>query len=158
MTERVDDVVLVVAARKAWPFYLEAAGYLCQPGRFFRPAGWMAFYAQRTIYPAVARIRSIVDEVDANERTLVRSMLSPDPLDRELGKLIRIARERVWNDKHLKAVLLSAQDDPETVILNGGKGLHHSGASAWTMGQRYTSLQALRQATTTDDLPSSSDA
>jgi len=147
-----DEVVAVVAARKAWPFYLEAAGYWCQLGRGFRDAKWLGFYADRTIYPKVARVLGNYPAVDLNEASLARCSLSPDPHDRHLAKMIRVARDHVWNTGTQQALVLSAPDAPETVTLNGGAGLHHSGSSAWTMGQRYTTMGALMSARSTEDL------
>lgn len=149
-----DELVAVVAARKAWPFYLEAAGYWCQLGRAFRGARWLAFYADRTIYPKVARVLRNYPAVDPNEASLARFALSPDPQDTHLAKMIRVAREHVWNAGTQQAFLLSAPDALETVTLNGGSGLHHAGTTAWTMGQRYTTMGALMNASSTEDLVS----
>jgi hypothetical protein len=147
-----NDVVVVVAARKAWPFYLEAAGYWCQLGRGFRGAQWFAFYADRTIYPKVARVVRNYPSVDPSEAILARCALSPDPHDRHLAKMIRVSREHVWNAATQQAFLLTEPDSPETMTLNGGEGLHHAGSSAWTMGQRYTTIGALTTAHSTQDL------
>lgn len=147
-----DDLVVIVAARKAWPFYQEAAGYFCQIGRSFRGAEWMGFYADRTIYPAVARVRRTYEQVDVNEGSVARYSLSPDPRDRQLSRMVRVARDQFWGSDTVQALLLTEQHSVETVQLNGGAGLHHAGSSAWTMGQRYTTLGALMHARSTEDL------
>jgi hypothetical protein len=46
-------------------------------------------------------------------------------------------------------VLLSPSDSPETVTLDP---VPHEGEAAWTMFQRFTDLDRLRSAATTDDL------
>ncbi len=151
MTEA--DTVVIVAARKAWPLYLEGSGYLCQPGRSFRDVQYMGFYAQRTIYPKVAKILHTRQDVDRSDACAARLQLSPDALDRRLGRLLRVAGRQLWQSGNHMAFVLSDPEANETITLNGGAGIHHAGASAWTMGQRYTTLSALRFATTTDDLP-----
>jgi hypothetical protein len=146
------EVVVVVAARKAWPFYLEAAGYWCQLGRRFRGAEWFGFYSDFTIYPKVARVVRNYPSVDPSEGTLARCSLSPDPHDRHLAKMIRVSREHVWNTATQQAFVLTGPTSAETVTLNGGEGLRHVGANAWTMGQRYTTIGALTNARSTRDL------
>ena len=54
---------VAVAARNAWSEYQMYHAYICQPGRMFQPVQYMAFYAASQIYPAVARILEVKDNV-----------------------------------------------------------------------------------------------
>ncbi len=54
---------VVVAARNAWPEYHRYHAYICQPGRTFQPVQYLAFYAASQIYPVVARIREVTDNI-----------------------------------------------------------------------------------------------
>ncbi len=54
---------VAVAARNAWSEYQMYHAYICQPGRTFQPVQYMAFYAASQIYPAVARILEVKDNV-----------------------------------------------------------------------------------------------
>ena len=50
------SVVVVVAARHAWPEYQRYSAYICQPGRAFKPVKRIAFYSNGQIYPLVPLI------------------------------------------------------------------------------------------------------
>lgn len=53
-----NDDTVIVAARSAWPFYLDTGAYVCQPNRAFREGlTHLGFYADSAIQPLVPRIR-----------------------------------------------------------------------------------------------------
>lgn len=142
----------MVATRKAWPFYLEAGGYFFQPGRTLHEAMWTGFHANRTDYPAVAKVRRVYEEVQLTDSSLARYTLSPDPLDRALAKMIQVSRDHLWGFGPEKAFVPSGRDAPETVHPNGGSGLHHAGSTAWTMSRRNRALGVFMDAQSTADL------
>ncbi len=142
-----DDTV-IVAARSAWPEYNAISAYICQPDRTFREGlTHLGFYADGAIQPLIARIRRhelaipfTYNEIEARRRGG----------DFEIADLIASqlqTRTRVEGDAY-GVVLLSGQDDAETVhlvapIINDTKAA--SGRTwAWTLSQRYTSLDKLR--------------
>ena len=59
-----NDDVVIVAARVAYPEYLEHSVYVCQPNRAFRDGlSHLGFYAEGAIQPYVARILHRADPV-----------------------------------------------------------------------------------------------
>jgi hypothetical protein len=154
-----DDVV-IVAARLAWPEYLERSVYVCQAERAFR-AGLthMGFYANGAIQARVPRIRYREDLVIFTHEEATRRDASSDT-DRTVGELIRtlLAYSPREEGKQYQVFLLSGPEDPDTVrlahqIINDTVAA--SGRPfAWTMGQRYVSLASLTRpgVTSTSDL------
>lgn len=143
------DLVAIVAAREAWPLYLRVSAYITQNRRAIRPTLRLGFYARRTIYPSFPLVLSRHDDVDVSDEAAGRLLLSIDPVQQRLGAVVQGALDYGWSQKRLTVFLLTAPDDPRTVTRTE---IHHSGVNAWTMGQRYASLAALRAATTTEDL------
>lgn len=134
-----DDTV-VVAARSAYDDYLRFSAYICQPGRAFKPGlTHMGFYRSGQIEPKVPAIVARVDNVilgsDVEERLqpLVDQLLRDDA--------------RVEGQAH-QVFLLTEPDDPNTVDLPSPIRNTTTTASgrawAWTLGQRYVTLKALR--------------
>jgi hypothetical protein len=143
---------VIVAARAAWGYYLRHGAYVCQGGRSFRPVQWMGFYRSKQIEPLVAEILDRRDNVAFtwdNQRHLIES---PDDDDFAIARVIEfslIEGSRHEGDRH-GVFLLSREDDSRTFTLDAP--IQHRGTSAWTMHQRYTSLDRLARAQTTEDL------
>ena len=146
----VTDDVVIVAAGNAWPFYRQAAAYVCRSGRSFRPVSYLGFYSQRTIHGAVAAIESVYDNVVLNQTEAARLALSLDGAEQRLGNVIAAALSSAWKEgESCKIILLSPLGGPQTQKFTP---IPHHGRSAWTMSQRYANLSALTDAKTTDDL------
>jgi hypothetical protein len=147
----VDDTV-VVAARFAYPAYLQAGAYTCQPDRSFRPVSYMGFYADREVKPQIARIRHHEGAVLFSVEVADALVQDESPHRRRMAEVMRAqltAGVRAEGDTR-SMFILSAADDPETVLLE--QAVPHRGRGAWTQGQRYTSLERLGNAEDTGDL------
>lgn len=143
-----DDVV-VVAARFAYPEYLQRSLYICQAERAFRGGlTHMAFYADGAIQIELARIHYREDLVMfAEEEAKKRSTGS------DADKLIASAIEADLQSgpreegKQYQVFLLSEPNSPETIKLANpivNDTVAESGRPwAWTMNQRYVSLAGL---------------
>jgi hypothetical protein len=145
----VKDECVVVAARTAWPAYLKHGVYVCQAGRTFKAVDWLAFYCDGEVKPKIAKISESKDVKFPDKSGDADPNLS-DPVKRWLN-------DNQWAyGQTLKVFDLSGPKDATTENL--GKTLpndlaNSSGrAYAFTQGQRYTSLEALRSAKTTKDL------
>lgn len=150
-----DDTV-IVAARAAWPEYKSFAAYVCQPNRAFREGlTHFGFYADGAIQPLIARLRDYRPSVvfTGEEAQRLRGEGAG-----EVGNLIETLLEKKLRShgETYGVVLLSGPDDPATVVLDKPIVNDIKSASgrtwAWTLGQRYTSLQRLRSACFTSDL------
>lgn len=140
---------VVVAARIAWPAYEKHGVYVCQAGRTFRKVDWLAFYCGGEIQPKVAKIHYSKDVKFPDKNGDTDTNLS-DQVKRWLKD-----NEHAYGQT-LKVFKLSRPEDNETVDLEktipndlkneSGRGY------AFTQGQRYTSLDALKNAETTKDL------
>ena len=145
--------VAIVAAGNAWPFYRLTGAYVCQARRTFRNVRHLGFYSQRTIHGAIAAIEHIQDGVLLSQAEAARLALSLDPLEQRLGNVIAAALAAAWHEgERSKVMLLTTLDDPRTTTF---PPIRHLGRAAWVMSQRYTSLDALQTAITTDDLTES---
>ena len=155
-----NDDVVVVAARFGYPEYLARAVYICQPERAFRDGlTHLAFYANGAIQVHVPRIRHREDLV-AFTRAETVNRSAGTAFDRTIGAAIEADLNAGTREdgRQYQVFLLSAPEDPETVrlprpIINDT--VAESGRPwAWTMGQRYLSLERLRRpgATRTSDL------
>lgn len=143
--------VVVVAARRAWPEYNETHAYVCQPNRSFQQVSRIAFYSKGNVYPLVPKILESHENVEMNR----------DEYDGELGTLVnRLLDLGLRKEgKRNKVILLSAPDSPDTLKLpqaipNDMKSKTGKG-TAFTMGQRYVSSDALLVAKTTSELAES---
>ena len=160
----VNDVV-VVAAKDAYPEYVDDgyAAYVCQPGRYFRPGVQrLGFYTQGQVKPQLPRIRAVFDNVVFTEPASDAAALAtgvagdtPETRDELRGLIERMVGDyaRPEGPEH-KVLLLEPEDEAlhldapienDTVAASGRPW-------AWTLGQRYTSLEALRGAGTTSEL------
>jgi hypothetical protein len=155
-----NDDAVVVAARFAYPEYLEHGFYICQAGRAFR-AGLthMGFYAEAAIQPFVARIRYREDNVLFTlEEAAVRKIESD--VDGLVGNAIEISLASGTREPEARyqVFVLSGAQDPDTIHLPQPIGNDTISASgkiwAWTIGQRYTSVVNLMKpgVTVTSDL------
>ncbi|WP_442484206.1 hypothetical protein [Aeoliella sp. SH292] len=143
----VNDVV-VVAAREAWPEYQNYHAYVCQPNRTFQQVQRMGFYTHGAIQTLIPRILEAHVDVE----------FDPTKLKGDLKKLAVQLLEHSTRQKgsHFDVMFLSAPDSDDTVklarpILNDIRAA--SGRPwAYTMSQRYVTLQALAKASTTSDL------
>ncbi len=156
-----NDDVVVMAARSAYPEYLAHRVYVCQPGRPFRDGlTHLAFYTDKAIQPHVARILlredSIVFSYDDAAR---RRREGGEQQDRIADTIETLLADGSRHTGELYQVfLLSGPDEVDTVNLHQPIANTTTSASgrptAWTMGQRYTSLARLTRpgVTTTDDL------
>lgn len=145
-----NDVLIVAArtARTAWPEYNQFHAYVCQPNRPFQQVSRMGFYSGGNIYPLVPQILATYNDVEIRR----------NGYDGELGKLVEYLLDNDLRPEgqRFKVVLLSAPDAQETVkltapILNDMTA--KSGRPvAFTMGQRYATLDALRRAKVTSEL------
>lgn len=147
--ETLDDEVLIVAARAAWPLYQHAAAYITHNERFFRPTLRMGFYSSRTVYPAFPLILRRHDNVMIDEQSAATRLLSPNADEQRLGAIVKAAVDYGWGSDVLSVLVLTAIDDPRTLRR---PEIHHDGASAYVMGQRYARVGSLLQAETTADL------
>ncbi len=141
-----DDTV-VVAARSAWPEYLQLAAYICQPNRSFR-AGlkYFGFYAEGVIQPLIAQIRQhhvavLFTPAEAIARRASGQTEVADLIDHLLSD-----GSRTENESY-DVLLLTGPDDPQTVHLKApitNDTVTESGKPwGWTLSQRYTSLDKL---------------
>lgn len=140
--------VVIVAARNAWPEYNEIHAYVCQPNRPFQQVSRVGFYSKGQVYPLVPRILESHEAVE----------MKKDLYDGVLGSLVArlVDEKRRTEGELLKVLILSAPNSPETLKLplpipndiqsKTGK------VTAFTMGQRYVSSEALLRAKTTSDL------
>lgn len=150
-----DDTV-IVAARSAWPEYRTLAAYVCQPERSFRDGlTHFGFYAEGVVQPVIARIRAHYGSVLLTHEEARRHRAEGHEA---LADLIEVLIEREYRSEGESngVVLLSGLQDPETVTLNGpvvNDTVTASGRPwAWTLSQRYTSLDRLKAAARTSDL------
>lgn len=145
-----EDDVVVVAAGSAWPLYSNlASAYICRNGRQFRPAGRLGFYSLRTIYGLVPKILRRYDDVVYDLRETTELLLSTNSWEQQVGRILQATRPERALGVEWTVLLLSDPESPETARIDE---IHHDGASAWTMKQRYQELPSLIAARTTADL------
>jgi hypothetical protein len=149
-TVRDDDKVVIVAAGSAWPLYRLCGGYVCQPNRTFQDAGRMGFYSTRLIHGVAAKILEILPSVRLTYEEAARRTFSLNPAERRIGDIMSAALDDVWEESVQQVVVLSTAHEQATETF---EAVVHNGANAWTMRQRYQSLDVLVSAKTTDDFP-----
>jgi hypothetical protein len=155
-----DDTV-IVAARYAYPEYIQNGVYICQLGRRFRLGlSRLGFYFQGAIREEIPTILRVYDDVLFAETEAARWETAVDEIDRRVAHAIRdsLATGRRESGKRYEVFILSPASDDATVklacpIVNATKD-YEGKPFAWTMGQRYTSLALLARpnVTTTADL------
>lgn len=142
------DEVLVVAALLALSEYRDIAAYVCQPNRTFRQVERMAFYTLGEIAPFVPKIVETFPAVEFRRSAYAG----------ELGAVVDSLLNRGLRaeGRYYKVMLLTAQDDADTIRLAGPIAndlTSEAGRNiAFTQGQRYVSLTKLKAAKTTSEL------
>lgn len=145
--------VVVVAAKDAWPVYLDLHAYICQAGRSFQAVRHLGFYADREIKPELPQIRRRLDNVDWSASEVDRLRATGRPDDGRLATIIADSRRAGWTDGRYQVFELSSPGDADHVTLPAAvPHLVRGRGSAYTQGHRYVSLEALRSAGTTADL------
>jgi hypothetical protein len=112
----------------------------------------MGFYRSKRIEPLVAEILDRRDNIAFTWENQRRLIDSSDDDDFAIARVIEfslIEGSRHEGDRH-GVFLLSRKDDSRTLTLDAS--IQHPGRTAWTMHQRYTSLDQLARAQTTEDL------
>lgn len=145
-----NDDVVVVAARMAYGEYQAQSAYVCQPGRSFR-AGLtnMGFYCSGAIQPLVPRIIHREDSVPFTADEAIRRQAAGTEFDGRIAEVIvgTLADGTREEGAVYQVFLLTEPDDTSTVRLPApiaNDTIAESGRPfAWTMGQRYVSLDRL---------------
>jgi hypothetical protein len=155
-----NDDVVVVAARVAYPEYLEHHVYVCQPNRAFRDGlTHLGFYAHGAIQPHIARILHRADPVPftTEEAKRRRGTATEGRVADAIDTLLSIGARTEGNEYGV--FILTPPSDPRTVyleapIVNDTVAGPSGRPWAWTLGQRYTSLTRLSRpgVTKTSDL------
>jgi hypothetical protein len=154
---------VIVAARFAWGEYKDHGVYICQPDRSFRPGlTHMGFYAHGAIQPTVAKILDQRPESITFDPATVETLRCGSPIDNRIADAIdaSLAGETRPEGQPFRVFVLSRSPEEGSVALGGPITNTTKAASgrtwAWTMGQRYTRLAALRTPglATTSDLES----
>lgn len=121
--------MVVVAARYAYPEYLQRGLYICQAERAFRDGlTHMAFYASGAIQSQVPRIRYREDLVTFTEAEVdVRSAATST--DQLIGAAIKadLAAGTREEGKQYQFFLLSGPDDPDTFPAPSAHRQRHGG-------------------------------
>ena len=146
------DDTIIVAARAGYAEYLSHATYVCQPDRFFRDGvTHLGFYSVGEIKTEIAEILYAEESVIFTLEEAAHRMASVHPDVARVGQIIRdlLANgSRTEGEAH-KVVLLSSAEADETMQLS--RPVRNDKVTAagrpwgWTLGQRYTSLAALRR-------------
>lgn len=142
---------VVVAARNAWPLYEDHHAYVCQPNRAFRPVDRIAFYADQEIKQEVPRIVHRRDNVPWTRQHAASLAASGDPTDKKVAAVIMASRATLWTEGVYQVFLLTRPGHPQHRTL-AHPVQRPPDRGAFTQGQRYVSLHALENASTTADL------
>lgn len=154
----VPPLALVVPATQAWPLYGSVSAYVCQPGRFFQQVSHIAFYHHNRIEPEIAKILDRFDDVPWSSTEISRLRASKDPRDANLATIIKESRAAGWTHSPTYQVFLltpaGAAAHTGHVKLPAPIPNTKSGrGNAYVHRQRYASVDALRTAPTTSDIP-----
>lgn len=157
LLERRDTVV--VAARVAYPDYLETHSYVCQPGRPFRQGLMrMGFYAHGAIQRELPAILYREDHVLFSGEDAIERQSSSEPSRVAVGSVIAalLAMGRRMSGEAYQVFVLSAPDASDTLLLDtpivNTKVDKNGKPWAWTMSQSYVDSNSLRQVSTTSEL------
>jgi hypothetical protein len=142
--------VVVVAARRAYPEYLNLSAYICAAGRSFRRGvRRMGFYTNNAIQPEVPKILGCKDNVLMTRDAARALASSAEELDREIAHLIdeRLDQNPYAEGYLSKIFVLSSRIDPRTIKLphpiRNAAVDRHGDPTPWTQGQRYTNSDVL---------------
>ncbi len=103
-------LAVVVPAREAWPLYEQTHAYICQPGRFFRQASHIGFYADAEIKADVAKILDRIDHVPFTRTEAYRREHDGSADGKRIGAIISAAMRLGWNNDSYQIFLLSTGD------------------------------------------------
>lgn len=151
------DLTVVIAASKAWTDYNQFGIYVCQPNRQFRGARYLAFYADQEIKPVVPEILQRWENIDLTDE----DGLKEEKISGHLLENVERYKKRYNDDDALtncQLVELTARDDAnrtiklDEAIKNDCKSKVSGRKVAFTQGQRYTTLDKLKTASTTSQL------
>lgn len=147
---------LVVPAGLAWPLYQMTSVYICPPDRSFRPAKYMAFYADKEIKPEIPTIlhhRPNVVWTSAEAARLQALAGDAHRNDRKIGKVIAASIAQGWTDGRYQVFLLSSAGHPNHLTLSQPiPNLSTGRGSAYVQRHRYTTHHSLETATNTGEL------
>lgn len=143
-----NDDTVIVAARRAWPEYLETGAYICQPGRSFREGlTHLGFYANGAIQTLIPRIRGHHPSLQLTVDEAARLRGEGDGVVADLLEKLIDQGTRAEGESY-GIFLLSRPGENETVKLDepiaNDKKLESGANWAWTLSQRYTELERLR--------------
>jgi hypothetical protein len=156
--------VVIVAAGKAYDFFLRHSAYVCQRGRAFRRGlKRLGFYRSLKIERELPGIIEQRDDVVFSPRSVAELRASGLENDVALAQVIESSLdtgERI-RDQSYQVFLLTGPADERTHRLP--QPIRHEGQVAWTMGQRYAYFDDLAEAPETtagleaaaDSLPNS---
>ena len=140
--EKNERVLIVAGCRFGEKVALKCNKYFCQNERSFRPSGFIAFYCNKQIkycYKIIETLKK--DEYLLNYDDLVEFFLE----NRMINSEKKIVDEKYnWIEKHSKIFELG-----EKITINT---IEHNKKSAFTQNQRYTKINLLESAHTTNDL------
>jgi hypothetical protein len=157
--------VLIVPAKYAIKDYRNFAAYICQPRRAFQRVEYMGFYHNGVIDKCIAKI--LVEPIEAVALTkdaLEEANLTPETqgITPEVKKMFNELIDKLEKScsgilgETLKVFFLSSSDSSETIKLTQDIRNNLKNAAgrpyAFTMGQRYVAMSALKRnpATTTE--------
>jgi hypothetical protein len=153
------DAVLIVPARSAIEDYRNFSVYVCQPNRSFQRVEYIGFYHSGVIDKHIARIvNGPVEEIDLYKEAIEEaSDLTPEVRQSllQLAQKLKDSQSPRYVGKY-KVFFLSSPDSPDTIKLTQDikNDLRNMAGRpyAFTQGQRYVPLSALRKnpATTTE--------
>jgi hypothetical protein len=148
-------LAVVVPAARAWSLYLRTGAYVCRAGRFFQKVSHLAFYADGEIKPEVPQITERRDHVAWASTEIARLKATKDPRDDDLAELIKAARSSEWDEHETYQVFfLTRPGGAGHVTLPAALPNPRSGrGSAYVQRQRYATVEDLRRAASTADLP-----
>ncbi len=137
------SLVLVVAARNAWPEYEALSAYICQPRRSFQKTEHVAFYFEGRVQKLVPKIESVVEELLFTDDGIVSMSKKEDrSLATELlGNVRRCRQER--EGETYKVLFLTDPNSSATTKLDSE--IVNDQRVPFTYGHRYVRFEALEQ-------------
>jgi hypothetical protein len=139
---------VIVAARSAYDEYLRHSVYVCQPNRPFRNVERLGFYSGGEIQQHLPRIVTSEDEVEFTPG------LHPGAIGVIVDKFCELGIRE--NGRAYKVMILSAPDSSDTLRLpeaiRNDKTSQTGKTTAFTMSQRYVSLEKLLRAKYTSEV------
>ncbi|MEU7138435.1 hypothetical protein ABZ942_03170 [Nocardia sp. NPDC046473] len=144
---------LVVPAQSAWGLYEKCFAYICPPARNFRPATYLAFYADKEIKPAVPRILYHRDNVEWTAAEAARLAGLQGDSYRNDRKISASQSLGPWTDGRYQVFMLSRNGDSSHIQLKAGIPHRQVGrGSAFVQRHRYLSHHSLQSASDTGQL------